>query len=148
MAAPMPSDPAALANRLLTPAQFLLLRQFGQFAVIGAFGFVWDTAIVYATAPFVGLYVAGVISFVVVGTINWLANRFWTYRGLDHDAMHHQLVLFLITNAVGFVLNRGTYFALIATQPLFHHYPVLAIAAGAGAGMFVNFFLSRRLVFR
>jgi putative flippase GtrA len=37
---------------------------------------------------------------------------------------------------------------LIATQPLFLHHLVLAIAAGAGAGMFVNFFLSRRLVFR
>ena len=144
----MPSGPAALAARTLSPAQVLLLRQFGQFAVIGAFGFVWDTAIVYATAPFVGPYVAGVISFVVVGTINWLANRFWTYRGLDHAAMHHQLVRFLITNAVGFVLNRGTYFALIATQPLFRHHLILAIAAGAGAGMFVNFFLSRRLVFR
>jgi putative flippase GtrA len=144
----MPSDPAALAARLLSPAQLLLLRQFGQFAVIGAFGFVWDTAIVYATAPFVGPYVAGVISFVIVGTINWLANRFWTYRGLGHDAMHRQLVRFLITNAVGFVLNRGTYFALIATQKLFHDHLILAIAAGAGAGMFVNFFLSRRLVFR
>jgi putative flippase GtrA len=144
----MPSDPAALAARLLSPAQFLLLRQFGQFAVIGAFGFVWDTAIVYATAPLVGPYVAGVISFVIVGTINWLANRFWTYRGLGHDAMHRQLVRFLITNAVGFVLNRGTYFALIATQPLFRHHLILAIACGAAAGMFVNFFLSRRLVFR
>jgi putative flippase GtrA len=145
---PMQSDPAALAPRMLSPAQFLLLRQFGQFAVIGAFGFLWDTAIVYATAPFVGPYIAGIISFVVVGTINWLANRFWTYRGFDHAAMHHQLVRFLITNAVGFVLNRGTYFALIASQPLFRHHLILAIAAGAGAGMFVNFFLSRRLVFR
>ncbi len=144
----MPADPIALATRRLSPAHALLARQFGQFAVIGAFGFLWDTAIVYASAPLVGPYVAGVISFVIVGTINWLANRFWTYRGLGHDAMHRQLVRFLITNAVGFVLNRGTYFALIATQPLFHQHLVLAIAAGAGAGMFVNFFLSRWLVFR
>jgi putative flippase GtrA len=62
--------------------------------------------------------------------------------------MHRQLVKFLIANAVGFVLNRGTYMGLIATQPLFRHHLVLAIASGAGAGMFVNFFLSRRLVFR
>jgi putative flippase GtrA len=62
--------------------------------------------------------------------------------------MHRQLVMFLIANAIGFVLNRGTYIVLIATQPLFRAHLVLAIAAGAGAGMFVNFFLSRRLVFR
>jgi putative flippase GtrA len=126
----------------------ILVRQFLQFAAIGAAGFVWDTAIVYATRPWVGPYAAGIISFFIVGTINWFANRFWTYRHLSHDAMHRQLVRFLIANAVGFVLNRGTYMGLIYTQPLFYRHLVLAIAAGAGAGMFVNFFLSRKLVFR
>jgi putative flippase GtrA len=96
----------------------------------------------------VGPYAAGVISFFVVGSINWVANRYWTYRHLNHAAMHRQLVMFLVANAVGFVLNRGTYIALVATQPLFHAHLVLAIGAGAGAGMFANFFLSRRLVFR
>jgi putative flippase GtrA len=125
-----------------------LARQFLQFAIIGTAGFVWDTCVVYATAPFVGKYAAGIISFVIVGSINWFANRFWTYRHLNHDAMHRQLVRFLIANGVGFVLNRGTYVGLIYTQPLFSAHLVLAIAAGGIAGMFVNFFLSRRLVFR
>jgi putative flippase GtrA len=144
----MPPAPIALAARILTPAQLLLLCQFAQFAVIGAFGLLWDTIIVYATAPFVGPYAAAMVSFVIVGCINWLANRYWTYRGFSHDAMHRQLVRFLIANAIGFVLNRGTYVLLVATQPLFHAHLVLALAAGAGAGMFVNFFLSRALVFR
>ena len=137
-----------VAVRRLPPAQQLLLRQFIQFGLIGVAGFVWDTAVVYATAPFIGPYAAGVVSFFIVGSINWMANRYWTYRHLNHSAMHRQLVMFLIANAVGFVLNRGTYIALVATQPLFRHHLVLAIAAGALAGMFVNFFLSRRLVFR
>ncbi len=143
----MPPGTMPVTTRL-SPARRLLLRQFGQFAVIGTAGFFWDTAVVYLTAPWVGPYAAGIISFVIVGSINWLANRFWTYRDLSHDAMHRQLVRFLIANAVGFVLNRGTYITLIATQPLFHAHLILAIAAGGGAGMFVNFFLSRRLVFR
>jgi putative flippase GtrA len=147
-AAPMPSTSTLLASRQLSPERRLLLRQFVQFAIIGAGGFVWDTAVVYATAPFIGPYAAGVVSFLIVGCINWLANRYWTYRHLNHDAMHRQVVMFLIANAVGFVLNRGTYIALIATQPLFRHHLILAIAAGAAAGMFMNFFLSRRLVFR
>ena len=133
---------------LFGPERRLLAMQFAQFAVIGAFGFLWDTAIVYATAPLVGPYVAGIVSFFIVGTINWLANRYWTYRHADHDAMHRQLVKFLIANCIGFVLNRGTYSLLIYTQPLFRAHLVLAIGAGACAGMFVNFFLSRRLVFR
>jgi putative flippase GtrA len=147
-APPMRSIALTLAAGRLSPERRLLLRQFLQFAAIGAAGFVWDTAVVYGTAPLIGLYAAGILSFFVVGCINWLANRYWTYRHLNHAAMHRQLVMFLVANAFGFVLNRGTYIALIATQPFVRHYPVLAIAAGAGAGMFVNFFLSRRLVFR
>jgi len=144
----MPFDPIALSVSFLPPARRVLARQFLQFAVIGTFGFGWDTAVVYATAPFVGPYIAGIISFLIVGSINWMANRWWTYRGLSHGAMHTQLVRFLIANAVGFVLNRGKMFSLIYFVPLCRVYLVLPVAAGGIAGMFVNFFLSRRLVFR
>jgi putative flippase GtrA len=144
----MQSEPVSFVLSRTTPAQRLLARQFLQFAIIGTAGFVWDTCIIYAIVGYVGPYAAGMISFIIVGSINWLLNRFWTYRNLSHDAMHRQLVRFLIANAVGLVLNRGTYMTLIATQPLFRAHLVLAIAAGGGAGMFVNFFLSRKLVFR
>ena len=144
----MRNSALTLAAGRLSPERLLLLRQFLQFAVIGVAGFLWDTAVVYATAPLIGPYAAGVVSFFIVGTINWLANRYWTYRHLSHAAMHRQLVMFLIANTVGFVLNRGTYAALIATQPFVARHLVVAVAAGACAGMFVNFFLSRRLVFR
>ncbi len=126
----------------------LLFVQFFRFGVIGTLGFVWDTLVVYATAPFVGLYVGGVISYVIAGSINWLLNRLWTYRHLSHGAMHRQAVMFLLVNSVGFVLNRGVYFSLIATEPLCRAYPVLPVAAGGLCAMFVNFFLSRRLVFK
>ena len=130
------------------PARRLILVQFFRFGVIGTLGFVWDTIVVYATAPFVGLYVAGVISYIIAGSINWLLNRIWTYRHVPHGAMHKQALMFLLVNSVGFVLNRGIYFTLIATQPVCRAYPVLAIGAGGVAAMFVNFFLSRRLVFK
>jgi putative flippase GtrA len=126
----------------------MMLRQFLQFGVIGVLGFVWDTATVYATAPVIGLYGAGVVAYVVACSINWVLNRVWTYRHLAHGAMHRQWMMFLAANAVGFVINRGTYFSLIASVPVCHDKPVLAVAAGAVAGMFINFFLSRRLVFR
>jgi putative flippase GtrA len=144
----MRSNTLIQAAGRLSPERRLLLRQFLQFAVIGAFGFLWDNAVVYATAPLIGPYYAATLSFFIVGCINWVANRSWTYRHLNHAAMHRQLTMFLIANAVGFVLNRGTYAALIATQPLFRHHLFLALAAGTGTGMFVNFFLSRRMVFR
>jgi putative flippase GtrA len=48
----------------------------------------------------------------------------------------------------GFVLNRGTYSVLVTFVPACAAQPVFAIGAGAIAGLFVNFNLSRRLVFR
>jgi putative flippase GtrA len=57
------------------------------------------------------------------------------------------LVRFLIANSIGFVPNLGTYSALVHFVPFCRIYPVVAVAAGAICGMFVNFFLSRRLVF-
>jgi putative flippase GtrA len=144
----MAFDPIALAASRLPQQHRPLAEQFLKFAVIGTAGFVWDTAVVYATAPFLGPYIAGVVSFIVVGSINWVANRLWTYSHLDHDAAHRQLVRFLTANAIGFVINRGLYSFLIYTQPFFRAHLILPVAAGGIAGMFLNFYLSRRMVFR
>jgi putative flippase GtrA len=51
-------------------------------------------------------------------------------------------------NLIGFAANYGTYAALIALVPMVAAHPVIGVAAGAIAGMFGNFVLSRRLVFR
>ena len=113
-----------------------------------AFGFLVDTAVVYGTRAWLGLYLAGVLSFLVAATANWALNRAWTFRGQGSGAMHRQWALFMATNLVGFVLNRGAYFALVAGSALCAANPVLAVAAGAVAGMFANFAFARRVVFR
>jgi putative flippase GtrA len=125
-----------------------VLAQFLRFGVVGLTGLVVDTAIVYALRGSVGLYVAGLIAYLVVATENWILNRVWTFRGRGSGPAHRQWVLFLITNLAGFVLNRGTYALLVTFVPLAAEQPVIATSAGAAAGMLVNFTLSRRLVFR
>jgi putative flippase GtrA len=54
----------------------------------------------------------------------------------------------MLANLFGFVLNRGTYALLVSFVPAAARQPIIATASGAVAGMFVNFSLSRRLVFR
>jgi len=69
-------------------------------------------------------------------------------RGSGSGPAHRQWARFLAANAVGFVLNRGTYAVLVTFVALCAAQPVFATAAGAIAGMFVNFTLSRTMVFR
>ncbi len=136
------------ARRIATPDRMQTLAELARFGVVGTLGFVWDTATVYALAPWTGLYAAGFAAYAVAASINWLLNRLWTFRGRTRDAPAAQWARFLAANAVGFVLNRGIYVALIATVARCRDYPVLAVAAGSLAGMLVNFVLSRRYVYR
>lgn len=135
---------AGVLARLLDPA---LLAQFLRFGTVGAVGFAIDTAVVYALRARFGLYGAGMVSYVVAASCNWALNRAWTFRGQGAGPAHRQWARFMAANLVGFVLNRGAYAIMVTWVPLCARQPVFAVAAGAVAGMFVNFALSRRVVF-
>ena len=136
-------------RRRLAPAHVRLLAQFVQFGVVGVAGFVVDTAVVYATRDWAGLYLAGVLAYAVAVTTTWWLNRVWTFRGLGNiGPRHRQWLRFVVASLPGLCLNLGSYFALVATVALCAIHPVIAIAVGAVAGMFANFVLSRAVVFR
>jgi putative flippase GtrA len=127
-----------------------LATQFGKFGVVGTAGFLVDNAFVY-TAHYkfgIGLILAGILSFFVAGSSNWLLNRLWTFRGVSKGRLHYEWMRYLASNAAGFILNRGIYIALITTSVLCRHHPILALAAGSIGGLGVNFAMSRRIVFR
>lgn len=125
-----------------------MLVQFMQFGVVGLVGFVIDTTAVYGLRWSLGLYGAGAVSYVVAATGTWMLNRLWTFRGQGGGTMHRQWALFLTTNLLGFTLNRGTYALLVTFVAACAAQPVYAVAAGAVAGMFVNFGMARGVVFR
>jgi putative flippase GtrA len=131
-----------------TPARIVTLVEFLKFGVVGVIGFLIDTAVVYSLRASLGLYGAGAVSYLVAATANWVLNRIWTFRGKSSGKAHHQWALFLATNLIGFALNRGTYALLVTFVPLCYAQPVYAVAAGAVAGMFVNFGMARTVVFR
>lgn len=131
-----------------TDSRLALLAQMFAFGCTGFFGFILDTATVYALRHSLGLYGAGMVAYVVAATGNWALNRAWTFRGSHRDAAHVQWARFLFFNLGGLVLNRGTYVLLVTFWPLSAEHPVLAVAAGAVVGMGLNFVLSRRIIFR
>jgi putative flippase GtrA len=128
--------------------QLAVIVQFVRFGTVGTSGFLVDTAIVYALVGRLGLYGAGMVSYLVAASWCWLFNRAWTFRARRGDLAHRQWVKYLTMNLLGLILNRGTFAALVTAVPLCAAQPVFAVAAGAVAGMMVNFVLSRQIVFR
>jgi putative flippase GtrA len=135
-------------RRSVTQAHLLWMAQFTRFGIVGLVGLAIDTATVYGLRHALGLYGAGMVAYVTAATGNWVLNRLWTFRGQGSGPAHRQWGMFMLTNLAGFVLNRGTYAILVTFVAAAVRQPVIATAAGAMAGMFVNFSLSRRLVFR
>ena len=133
----------------LTAARRKLAAQFFRFGVVGVLGFMWDTATVLSMRHVIGLTGALILAYFVAASMNWLMNRLWTFRGTGSaGSMLRQWGTFLAANSLGFLLNRGTALILVYTVAICNAHPVLALVAGTFAGMFCNFTLSRRLVFR
>jgi len=97
----------------------------------------------------VGLYVAGIVAYFTAATGTWFCNRLWTFRHMSRsDPWYVQWRRFLAANLGGFVINRGLYALLVTFVDLAAQQPVIAVFAGAVAGMTLNFNLSRKMVFR
>ena len=130
-------------------ARIRLLVQFGMFGMVGLIGFAIDTATVYALRHAVGLYVAGAAAYFTAATGTWFCNRIWTFRHVaSAESWHMQWRRFLAANMAGFVINRGVYALLVTFVAVAARQPVIAVFAGAVAGMALNFNLSRKMVFR
>lgn len=126
-----------------------VLVQFAMFGMVGLIGFVIDTATVYALRDAIGLYGAGLAAYFTAASGTWFCNRAWTFRHIARsDRWHVQWRRFLAANLSGFVINRGVYALLVTFVAAAARQPVIAVFAGAMAGMTLNFNLSRKMVFR
>lgn len=126
------------------------IEQFLRFGVVGTVGFLVDSAVLLGMMALgLGPYGGRVVSYIAAASATFALNRAWTFRTARRDApVASQWGRFLALNLVGFAANYGTYAALVAGVPLVAQYPVLGVAAGSLAGMFINFGLSRRFVFK
>jgi len=127
-----------------------IVIQFIKFGIVGVAGFAVDTFFLYVGIDELGLgrVAAGFFAFPFAVTVTWIGNRLFTFRDAPHEPMAKQWAKFAAVCVVGIVFNRGTYTLLVSTIPFVYAYPVIGLLAGTAAGMFFNFFASRRLVFR
>jgi putative flippase GtrA len=120
---------------------------FLRFGSVGFAGFVVDLAVVYAAKGWLGLYGAGMLSYLLAASCNFSLNRYWTFQDRPRPPIGRQWVMFLVATLPGLIFNRGAYAGLIATVPLCAVHPFLAVIAGSVAGMMANFTMAHRVVF-
>ena len=124
--------------------------QFLRFGVVGTVGFLVDSAVLLAMIALgLGPYAGRIASYLAAASATFALNRAWTFRGAARDTpVAAQWARFVALNLIGFAANYGTYAVLIASVPVVAANPVLGVAAGSVAGMFLNFAVARRYVFR
>jgi putative flippase GtrA len=126
------------------------LEQFLRFGIVGGIGFLVDAGLLWLLlqAGF-GYYGGRLVSFLAAATTTWILNRSFTFRRESPSSAHPagEWLAYLGLMVIGGVVNYGTYAAAIELSELVRRFPVLGVALGSIAGMLINFWTAKTMVF-
>jgi putative flippase GtrA len=124
--------------------------RFAKFSCVGIAGFVVDAAIFQALVSFAAMspYLAKLVSYLPAVTASWWLNRTFTFADGERANPASQWARSLAANAVGTAVNYAVFAGVLTAVPVAGQYPLIAVAAGALAGLALNFTLSDRFIFR
>jgi len=125
------------------------MSQFLLFAVSGTLGFLVDSLTLYLLKGALGLYLARAVSFLAAVFFTWLFNRSLTFRNQRSGySRRSEFGVYLALMAAGGSVNYLIFSLLVFFFPLVHAQPIIGVAAGSIAGMFVNWVTSKYFLFR
>jgi putative flippase GtrA len=129
----------------------LLSAQFLRFGLVGVAGFVVDAGLLRGLLALgFGYYGGRVVSFLTAATTTWILNRSFTFRRDAPSAFAHpaaEWLSYLGLMLIGGAANYGTYALAIATSETVRQHAELGVALGSLAGMVINFWSAKRMVF-
>jgi putative flippase GtrA len=146
----VPASVTGLLDRV-RGAVGILYREAIKFGVVGAVAFVVDVGLMNLLRHTImedKPTTAKVISASVATLVAWIGNRAWTFRHRHSRPVHHEALLFFVTNGVALLIGAGT----IA----FSHYVLglqtlaadnVANIVGIGLGTLFRFWAYRTFVF-
>ena len=123
--------------------------QFLRFAVVGALAFLVDASVLQAALA-LGLdpYSGRLASYLCAATAAWAMNRRYTFRVPGREGLAGEWLAYLAANAIGGLVNYGTYVLALWLSGAVRTWPVLGVAAGSVAGLAFNFVVNKYWVFR
>ena len=125
------------------------MNQFLRFCVVGVVGFVIDAGILQllVSGGLANPYLARIASFLLAASATWLMNRRYTFD-IKQRPSHAEWARYVTFMVLGALVNYGAFAISIAKWDLAHARPWIGVAIGSIAGLWINFFTSRLLVFR
>ncbi|WP_256974965.1 GtrA family protein [Streptomyces sp. CS159] len=124
----------------------------GRFGAVGAVGWVVDTAVFNLCLNVLDLQTvrSGVISNAVAIGVNYLGNRYWTYRYHDKSHYTREATLFVLFSGVGMIIQNGvlalSHYGLGYTSTLADNLAKNLVGLGLASGF--RFWAYRTWVFR
>jgi putative flippase GtrA len=117
--------------------------------LVGCAGFIVDTAVLYLAIYELGMnyYGGRAVSYTLAASSTWYMNRRFTFADSRNDNRLGEWARFLMLNLCGGAVNYAVYAAYMRMHSYSPTAPAIGVALGSVAGLFVNFYLSRRLVF-
>jgi len=141
------SNAINLGARIILNKEFI--RQIILFGLAGTIGFLVDVFLLYLLRWYLGLYFGRAFSFSVSTILTWAINRTFTYVGRRSTlVLHKEFISYFLLMLIGGLVNYFVYAACIVFSVTAHEFPFIAVAFGCIAGMSINFFTSKYLVFK
>ncbi|WP_408312628.1 GtrA family protein [Paraburkholderia aspalathi] len=124
-------------------------REFARFSIAGVIGFAVDAGVLYlALACGLGLFTGRVVSFIAAVWVTWRINRRHTFRERAARSAWVEWWRYLLSMLGGASVNYAAYSAVVLTVHGGRLVPLIAVACGSVAGLFVNFFSAKHWAFK
>ena len=125
--------------------------QILRFGIVGGIGFLVDAGLLHAMLQLgLGYYGGRAVSFLAAATATWILNRSFTFRRDAPSAFAHpatEWLSYLGLMLIGGAANYGAYALAISSSETVRAHPELGVALGSLAGMAINFWTSKRMIF-
>ena len=136
----------------------VLYREMIKFGIVGAVAFVVDLGLFnimrstvlsgYGNGPLSRAVIATIISAAVATCVAWIGNRMWTFRHRRNRPVHHEALLFAVTNGVALLIQAvcvGVSHHFLGQESLVAEN--IAKLVGITLGTLFRFWAYRRFVF-
>ena len=97
-------------------------RRVGRFLIVGSLSVVTYYALLYGLTEFVGVwYIASaVVAFVGYYFVNFLSQKYWTFKNKNLEALNRQLVQYTLMAIANWIINTVLLYVLVEYLHLYY----------------------------